>query len=98
MAAQVQDDTYCYRMEAAVLTLAFDPERKTFPSEELEDFCLNKQVYGIESQFFQHENIPYWTVLVRFATHLVSLRGHRSNPLNCEKLFVAQEIASLRSQ
>lgn len=53
-------------MEAAVITLAFDPERKTFPSEELEDFCMNKQVHGIESQFFQHKDIPYWTVLVRF--------------------------------
>ena len=56
----------CAYMEAALLTLAFDPVRKTFPSEELEDFCLNKQVHGIDSHFFQHEQIPYWTILVRF--------------------------------
>ncbi|MEM9986820.1 MAG: HRDC domain-containing protein, partial [Bacteroidota bacterium] len=53
-------------MEAAVLTLSFDPKRGGFPSEELEDFCVNKEVLTIESHFFQQEGQVYWTVMVTF--------------------------------
>lgn len=53
-------------MKASILTITFDPERKAFPREELEDFCMNKHIHEIVGQFFQHEDLPYWTVLVRY--------------------------------
>ena len=53
-------------MEATILTLPFDPKRSGFPAEELEDFCLNKNVHRIESQFFLVDGKPYWTVFIQF--------------------------------
>lgn len=53
-------------MEAAVLTLSFDRERGAFPSEELEDFCLNKKVYSVEGKFFVEEEKHYWSIFIQF--------------------------------
>lgn len=53
-------------MEATVLTLAFDPKRGGFPAEELEDFCLNKEVKTLRSEFFVRDGQPYWTVFIEF--------------------------------
>ena len=51
-------------MEAAVLTLAFDQARGAFPSEELEDFCLNKKVHSMEGKFFEEQDRHYWSIFI----------------------------------
>jgi superfamily II DNA helicase RecQ len=49
-----------------VLTLPFDPVLEGFPDEVVEEFCLNKQVHKLESQFFIKEGQPYWSVAIHY--------------------------------
>ena len=73
-------------MEATVLTLSFDLERKCFPREELEDFCMNKIVHSVEGNFFEQDGHPYWTVLIRYERVLA-----KENSL--EQLSPAEKLA-----
>ena len=53
-------------MEVKLITLFFDPGRADFNREELEDFCLNKQIHQVEGHFFEHQGCPYWTFLLKY--------------------------------
>ena len=40
-------------MDLRIFTLPFDPILEGFPDELIKDFCLNKKIHKLESQFFQ---------------------------------------------
>ncbi len=42
-------------MELRIFTLPFDPVMEGFPDELVKDFCINKKVQKLESQFFLQE-------------------------------------------
>lgn len=49
-----------------IFTLPFDPVIESFPDEVITEFCLNKKVHKLESQFFQQEGRAYWSVSVHY--------------------------------
>lgn len=42
-------------MELRIFTLPFDAISEGFPDEVISEFCLNKKVHSIQSQFFLNE-------------------------------------------
>lgn len=59
-------------MQMRIFTLPFDPTSESFPDEIITEFCLNKKVHQIESQFFQHDGHAYWSVSIHYE---IVLRG-----------------------
>lgn len=53
-------------MELRIFTLPFDPVMEGFPDELVKDFCTNKKVQKLESQFFLQEGRAYWSVAVHY--------------------------------
>jgi superfamily II DNA helicase RecQ len=53
-------------MDLRIFTLPFDPILEGFPDELVGEFCLNKRVYKMESQFFLQEGRAYWSVAVHY--------------------------------
>lgn len=53
-------------MELRIFTLPFDETSESFPDEIIREFCLNKKVYRIETEFFRRENNPFWSVAVHY--------------------------------
>lgn len=53
-------------MEIRIFTLAFDVMTESFPDEILAEFCINKKVNHLNSQFFLAEGKPYWSVAIHY--------------------------------
>ena len=53
-------------MDLRIFTLPFDPILEGFPDELVAEFCLNKKVHKLESQFFQQEGRAYWSVAIHY--------------------------------
>ncbi|HMQ59320.1 MAG TPA: HRDC domain-containing protein [Flavilitoribacter sp.] len=53
-------------MQIKIFTLAFDEETEGFPDEIISEFCLNKKVLRMETEFFRREGKPYWSVAVHY--------------------------------
>ena len=53
-------------MQLKIFTLPFDEETEGFPDEIVSEFCLNKKVLRIETQFFRREGMPFWSVAVHY--------------------------------
>lgn len=53
-------------MDLRIFTLPFDPVSEGFPDEIVTEFCHNKKVYGVQTQFFLHEGRPFWSVAVQY--------------------------------
>lgn len=53
-------------MHLRIFTLPFDPVVESFPDEVVTEFCLNKRVHKLDSQFFQQEGKTYWAVSVHY--------------------------------
>ncbi|MCC6414120.1 MAG: HRDC domain-containing protein [Saprospiraceae bacterium] len=45
-----------------VITLPFDPVLEGFPDEIVTEFCLNKKIHRLDSQFFIADGKAFWTV------------------------------------
>ena len=53
-------------MQLKIFTLPFDEETEGFPDEIISEFCLNKKVLRIETEFFRREGRPFWSVAVHY--------------------------------
>lgn len=53
-------------MELRIFTLPFDAISEGFSDEVISEFCLNKKVHSIQSQFFLNEGHAYWSVAVQY--------------------------------
>ena len=53
-------------MHFRVLTLPFDSVLEGFPDEMVAEFCLDKQVHKLESQFFIKDGQPFWSVAIHY--------------------------------
>lgn len=53
-------------MQVKIFTLPFDEETEGFPDEIVAEFCRNKKVLRIETQFFTREKRPFWSVAVHY--------------------------------
>lgn len=53
-------------MDLRIFTLPFDPVLEGFPDELIVEFCLNKKVQKLESQFFLQEGRAYWSVAIHY--------------------------------
>ena len=59
-------ESYALTMQLKIFTLPFDEETEGFPDEIISEFCLNKKVLRIETQFFRREGMPFWSVAVHY--------------------------------
>lgn len=57
-------------MELRIFTLPFDKDSEGFPDEIVREFCLNKKVHRLETQFFIQDRKPFWSVSVQYETLL----------------------------
>ena len=57
-------------MELRIFTLPFDENIEGFPDEIITQFCLNKKVHSVQTQFFLKNNNPYWSVAIQYETIL----------------------------
>ena len=57
-------------MELRIITLPFDESTEGFPDEIITQFCMNKKVHSVQTQFFLKNNNPYWSVAIQYETIL----------------------------
>lgn len=62
-------------MELRIFTLPFDETTEGFPDEIITQFCMNKKVHSVQTQFFLKNNNPSSSptcvaLIVTTTTHL----------------------------
>jgi len=62
-------------MNFKIITIPFDAERKIFFEEELNQFCLNKQVKKYQTEFFTENGKAFWTVFIEYEPILKELES-----------------------
>ena len=60
-------------MPYQIITMPFDRAGKVFVPDELNRFCLNKNILSRKIEFFTHDELPYWSVLLEYETILENL-------------------------
>ncbi len=53
-------------MQVKVFTMRYSPEAGGFDDAEMQRFLENKRVLSVTEQFFEHEKIPTWALLVSY--------------------------------
>ncbi len=53
-----------------IITMPFNITTKSFHTDELNRFCLNKKILSSRVEFFQDEKTAYWTVFLEYETVL----------------------------
>ncbi len=51
-------------MKIKLLTIPFEENTEGFDDGLINNFCLNKRVHKIETEFFWGNNKTYWTVAI----------------------------------
>ncbi|KPA19074.1 HRDC domain-containing protein [Candidatus Magnetomorum sp. HK-1] len=51
-------------MQVKIITLPFDPTGNVFEDDTINKFTMNKQIISMKSQFFYHNDLPYWSVYI----------------------------------
>jgi len=54
------------KMHVKIITLPFDPTRNVFDDDTINQFTINKHIISIKSQFFYHNNQPFWSVFIEY--------------------------------
>ena len=57
---------YLKPMRIRIFTLAFDELSEGFPDEVVTEFCLNKKVHRLDTQFFLQDGRAFWTVAIHY--------------------------------
>lgn len=57
-------------MAYEIVTIPFNAVTKSFHSDDLNRFCLNKKVLNVNIEFFRDEKQAYWTVFIEYDTTL----------------------------
>lgn len=53
-------------MPVKIFTIGFDFEKNDFNTAELDDFYMNKKINHLTANFFQLDDIPYWSVFIDY--------------------------------
>lgn len=53
-------------MKIRIITIAFDEQTQTFNDTVVNNFCLNKKVHNINTEFFSQNNKTFWTVAITY--------------------------------
>lgn len=83
-------------MQIKIFTLPFDEETEGFPDEIIAEFCLNKKVLRIETQFFRKERQPYWSVAVHY--ELVLVEADKLRELDDGQKLLFQRLKEWRKE
>jgi superfamily II DNA helicase RecQ len=57
-------------MPIRIFTIPFHEQTETFHDDLVQQFCTNKRIHRIETQFFLRNEQPYWTVAVHYGVIL----------------------------
>ena len=57
---------YLKPMQIRIFTLSFDELSEGFPDEIVTEFCLNKKVHRLDTQFFLQDGRAFWTVAIHY--------------------------------
>lgn len=74
-------------MDLRIFTLPFDETSESFPDEIITQFCLNKKVHRLDSQFFLQDGRPFWSVAVHYEVILKGKEPLRELDEEQKKLF-----------
>ncbi len=53
-------------MDIQIFTIPFDHTSKSFSNDVVTQFCKNKKVIHIQTQFFHQGDQPFWSVAVQY--------------------------------
>lgn len=53
-------------MPIRLFTIPFSEESQSFHDDLILQFCTNKRIHKIETNFFTRHGLPYWTVAVHY--------------------------------
>lgn len=71
-------------MALKIFTICFSEASKSFHDDLVEKFCLNKRVHDIDTNFFVHGGVPYWTIAIQYETVLVEDKGPNTQRIKKE--------------
>ena len=60
-------------MSYEIINIPLSPATKSFNTEELNKFCLNKKIITTQVEFFQQDNSAFWTVFIEYDTILETI-------------------------
>lgn len=86
-------------MPVRIFTIPFSEESQTFHDDLVYQFCLNKRVHRVQTQFFTQNGAPFWTVAIHYGLILSEEKNTRvagSAPDETESLDDQQKVLLLR--
>lgn len=57
-------------MPIRIFTIPFQEGTQTFHDDLVQQFCLNKRIHKIDTQFFVRNEEPFWTVAIHYGVIL----------------------------
>ena len=87
---------YVTYMHIRILTLPFDEIHEGFPDEVIEDFCQNKLVKGIQTEFFLHDGKAYWSVAIQY--EIIKKETSNIRELDQEQRLLFQRLKEWRKK
>lgn len=74
-------------LQIRIFTLPFDSGTESFPDEIISEFCSNKKVRWLKTEFFQRDGKPFWSVAVHYEVVLPPESGESRGLDDAEKLL-----------
>lgn len=94
-------------MKVKLFTIVFSPEHERFDTREMDEFLANKEVRSVKEYFFEHQGLPYCTLLVTYcdSSSTTNTRNfssechanHRASDKNAERIRALTESQFIRS-
>lgn len=87
-------------MKFKIITIPFDVERKSFFEEDLNNFCINKQIKRYQPEFFMENGKAYWSVFIEYEPILKELesKNDESEGLDDEEVVLLKKLKEWRNE
>jgi superfamily II DNA helicase RecQ len=84
-------------MTYEIINIPLSPATKTFNTEELNKFCLNKKIITHKIEFFQQDNNTFWSVFIEYET-ILEPTGTATNSLTEAGKICFEELRRWRKE
>lgn len=83
-------------MKYKIITLKYDEKLEDFNTEELNKFLINKTNVETNEKFYVKNNMPHWTILIKYETELKEPTQKVKNDLNETQMIIFNELRGWR--